>query len=67
MNSKLTVDTPLQAVAHRESLPEPVTVCSIFLLPILTSSWNYSHLLSLVSQLPSAVLLLGDLNSHRTL
>jgi exonuclease III len=47
--STLALDSPLQAVACRISLPEPVTLCSIYLPP--TSSWSYSDLLTLVSSL----------------
>lgn len=63
--STLTLDTPLQAVACRISTPEPITLCSIYLPP--TSTWNFTDLLSLVSQLPPPILLLGDFNSHSTL
>jgi Endonuclease-reverse transcriptase len=52
-------------VACRLSVPEPVTLCSIYLPP--TSSWNYTGLLSLISSLPSPVILMGDFNSHSTL
>ena len=47
------------------SIPKPITVCSVYFPP--TSSRNHTHLLFLVSQLPSPVLLMGDLNSHSTL
>ena len=63
--SPLDVNLPLQAVACRISLPEPVTLCSIYLPP--TSSWCYTDLLSLVTSLPSPVILMGDFNSHSTL
>ncbi len=63
--SAVTVKSPLQAVASRISLPQPVTLCSVYLPP--TSSWNYTDLLSLVSSLPSPVILMGDFNSHSTL
>ena len=63
--STLTLDSTLQAVACRISLIEPITLCSIYLPP--TSSWSYMDLLSLVSSLPSPVILMGDFNSHSTL
>ena len=64
-HSIITFKSNLQAVACRLSVPEPVTVCSVYLPP--TSSWNYTDLLSLVSNLPSPVILMGDFNSHSTL
>ena len=62
---ELILDSSLQAVACRISLPEPVTLCSIYLPP--TSSWSHADLLSLVSSLPASVILMGDFNSHSTL
>ena len=59
-HSALAVNSPLQAVACRISLPQPVTLCSIYLPP--TSSWSHADLLSLVSDLPSPVILMGDFN-----
>jgi hypothetical protein len=64
-HSILSLNSSLQAVACRISIPEPVTLCSIYLPP--TSSWSYTDLLSLVSNLPSPVILMGDFNSHSTL
>jgi exonuclease III len=63
--SEIKLDSPLQAVACRIPLPEPISVCSVYLPP--SSSWNCNDLLSLVSELPPPVLLMGDFNSHSTL
>ena len=63
-HSPLPLNTSLQAVACRISIPQPLTVCSIYLPP--TSSWTDTDLLNLVSQLPSPVLLLGDFNAHNS-
>ena len=53
-HSPLPLNTSLQAVACRISIPQPLTVCSIYLPP--TSSWTDTDLLNLVSQLPPPVL-----------
>ena len=64
-HSPLPLNNSLQAVACRISIPQPITVCSIYLPP--TSSWTETDLLNLVSQLPPPVLLLGDFNAHNSL
>jgi Endonuclease-reverse transcriptase len=64
-HSEIKLDSPLQAVACRISIPEPISVCSVYLPP--SSALNCSDLLSLVSELPPPVLLMGDFNSHSTL
>jgi len=63
--SKININSTLQAVACRISIPDPVSLCSVYLPP--NSTWSCTDLLSLVSQLPSPVLLMGDFNSHSTL
>ena len=63
--SEIKLDSQLQAVACRISVPEPISICSIYLPP--TSTWNHKDLLALVVQLPTPVLLMGDFNSHSTL
>jgi exonuclease III len=63
--SILPLNTALQAVACRVSTFRPITLCSLYLPP--SSSWRHSDLLSLVSQLPPPVLLMGDFNAHNSL
>jgi exonuclease III len=41
--SKIKLDSSLQAVACRISLPEPISVCSVYLPP--SSTWNCNDLL----------------------
>lgn len=64
-HSEIKLDSPLQAVACRISLPEPISLCSVYLPP--SSNWNSNDLLSLVCELPPPVILMGDFNSHSTL
>jgi hypothetical protein len=64
-HSRISLNTPLQAVACRISTPRPLTLCSIYLPP--HSSWDQADLMALVAQLPSPALLLGDFNAHHTL
>jgi exonuclease III len=63
--SEIKLDSPLQAVACCISISEPISVCSVYLPP--SSTWNCHYLLSLISELPPPVLLMGDFNSHSTL
>jgi exonuclease III len=64
-HSVILLNTPLQVVACRISTPQPLTICSIYLPP--SSSWKHTDLLSIVSQLPTPILLLGDFNAHSSL
>jgi Endonuclease-reverse transcriptase len=64
-HSEIKLDSPLNAVACRISIPEPISVCSVY-LP-LSSTWNCNNLVSPISELPPPVLLMGDFNSHSTL
>ena len=64
-HKQINITTSLPAVACRVSLNKPVTVCSIYLPP--RSRWDHTDLLSLLAQLPSPVILLGDFNAHGTL
>jgi exonuclease III len=65
LHSEIKLYSPLQALACRISVPEPIFVSSVYLPP--SSTWNRNDLLSLVSELPPPVLLMGDFNSHNTL
>jgi len=64
-HSAVPLNTNLQAVACRLSTPQPLTLCSIYLPQ--SSSWMHADLMSLISQLPSPVLLLGDFNARDSL
>ena len=64
-HSVIPLNTSLQAVSCRISTPQPFTICSINLPP--SSSWTHADLVSLVGQLPSPILLLGDFNAHDSL
>jgi hypothetical protein len=57
------LEPPLQAC--RISIPEPISVCSVDLPP--SNTWSCNDLLSLISELPPPVLLMGNFNSHSTL
>ena len=64
-SSPLPLTTPLQAVAVRVHVPQPVTFCNIYL-----PEWAPAtppNLQSLVSQLPHPYVLLGDVNAHSPL
>jgi exonuclease III len=63
--SVIPLNTALQAVACRVSTFQPLTLCSTYLPP--SSSWRHSNLLSLVSELPPPVLLMGDFNALNSL
>ena len=56
--------TDLQAVAVRVTINNPVTLCSLYLPP--RESVTYKQLTSLVEQLPTPYILLGDFNAHST-
>ena len=62
-NIKLT--TELQATAVSVTLDREVTICSIYIPP--SFSLKTEHLDSLLKQLPSPYLLLGDFNGHNIL
>jgi len=64
-HSPIALNTNLQAVACRVSLPQPLTLCTIYLPP--NSTWQYTDLLQLISQLPRPILFLGDFNAHSSL
>ena len=58
----LDIDTNLQAVAVSLSLPNPLTICSIYLPPNIPLDTH--RLDSLITQLPAPFILFGDFNSH---
>ena len=59
---EIQLSSPLQAVATRITLNKIITVCSIYLSPSEYAS--ETGLKNLTGQLPSALVLLGDLNGH---
>ena len=62
-NIQLT--TELQATAVSVTLDKEITICSIYIPP--SFSLKTEHLDSLLKQLPSPYLLLGDFNGHNIL
>ena len=62
-NIQLT--TELQATAVSVTLDKEITICSIYIPP--SFSLQTEHLDSLLKQLPSPYLLLGDFNGHNIL
>ena len=61
---QIKITTQLQAVAVSVTLDKEITVCSIYIPPF---SLRSEHLQSLLGQLPSPYLLVGDFNSHSIL
>ena len=59
---RIPLDTGLQAVAVEVTLHRPLIICSIYLPPNVTLT--YEDLDNLVGQLPQPFLLLGDFNAH---
>ena len=61
---QIKITTQLQAVAVSVTLDKEITVCSIYIPPFSLKS---KHLQSLLGQLPSPYLLVGDFNGHSIL
>jgi hypothetical protein len=59
---ELKLNTRLQATAVQVTLHRPLTICSLYLPPNITVTND--ELESIVRQLPSPFLLLGDFNAH---
>jgi len=64
-HKRCQLNTSLQAIALRITCHKTITVCSIYLSPLL--KFNSSDLDDLITQLSPPVLLLGDFNAHSTL
>ena len=62
---EIKLSTDLQAVAVSVSLEKEITVCSLYIPP--NFSLHSQHLNSLLEQLPSPYLLVGDFNGHNML
>ncbi|KAK6189067.1 hypothetical protein SNE40_005112 [Patella caerulea] len=63
--SKVALNSPLQAVAVRVTLHVPITLCSVYLPPSL--HLNPRDLDDLVAQLPLPFIITGDFNGHHSL
>ena len=62
---KITLNTPLQAVAVEVHLKRKYTLCSLYLPP--NSPVTQTEILDLLRQLPRPFLLMGDLNARHPL
>ena len=62
---EIKLSTDLQAVAVSVSLEKEITICSLYIPPNFTL--HPQHLNSLLEQLPSPYLLVGDFNGHNML
>ena len=62
---EINLKTDLQAVAVSVTLEKEITLCSIYIPPSFALRPN--HLNSLLQQLPSPFMLLGDFNGHNVL
>ena len=62
---EIKLKTDLQAVAVSVTLEKEITLCSVYIPP--SFSLRSEHLNSLLQQLPSPYMLLGDFNGHNVL
>ena len=62
---EIKLKTDLQAVAVSVPLEKEITICSVYIPP--SFSLRSKHLNSLLQQLPSPYMLLGDFNGHNVL
>ena len=62
---QIKLKTDLQAVAVSITLDKEITFCSIYIPP--SYSLRSEHLISLLQQLPSPYMLVGDFNGHNVL
>ena len=62
---EIKLKTDLQAVAVSVTLEKEITLCSVYIPP--SFSLRFEHLNSLLQQLPSPYMLLGDFNGHNVL
>jgi Endonuclease-reverse transcriptase len=66
-HSEIKLDSPLQAVACRISIPKPISVCSVYLCLRRVLGTATTFCLLFPNCLHVHVLLMGDFNSHSTL
>lgn len=64
-SSEVILQTNLQAIAVRVMYPEPCTLCSIYVAPNQTVTYN--ELNQLINALPTPYILTGDFNAHNPL
>ena len=62
---KIDLQTELQATVISVTLDKEITICSVYIPP--SFSLNSQHLDSLLQQLPSPYIILGDFNGHNIL
>ena len=62
IHSKIDLHTNLQAVAVRISLGKTITLCSLYIPP--NSVLEQNSLKTLIDQLPSPFIIMGDFNAH---
>ena len=62
---KIDLQTELQATAVSVTLDKEITICSVYIPPSL--SLDSQHLDSLLQQLPSPCIILGDFIGHNIL
>ena len=65
--SIVTLNTNLQAVAVKVTAHKTITLCSVYLPPRNHFNFNPKDLQSVIDQLPSPFILMGDFNGHHTL
>lgn len=63
--AKIPLTTPLEAVASRNLLDCPLTICSLYIPP--NTSPQLQDLHGLIAELSHSLLLLGDFNGHSLL
>ena len=63
--SKIHLNTQLQAIAVKVTLHRTINICSIYILP--HDAINESEINNILQQLPTPFILLDDYNSHNTM
>ena len=64
-HSNVPLDTDLQAIAIRATFEREITICNIYIPP--RTRFTLNDIQSLINQLPTPFLLLGDFNCHNPL
>ena len=63
--SKIHLNTQLQAIAVKVTLHRTINICSLYIPP--HDAINESEINNILQQLPTPFILLGDFNSHNTM
>ena len=63
--SKIHLNTQLQAIAVKVTLHRTINICSLYIPP--HDAINESEINNILQQLPTPFILLGDFNSHNTI